>query len=151
MTCVCGDCKPCRETARKLMRRAVSLGLLERPALCERCATAKAIDGHHPDYTQPLGVEWLCRPCHGREPFVLPAAAKAAHARVVRALGDWAQADAELRAAVVATRSHRGAGHPSITSCLEHGFSQGQVARMMGVSRQRVSEVLKIEKQRTAS
>jgi hypothetical protein len=30
---------------------------------CEKCGSLQS-EKHHPDYTQPLNVEWLCRPCH---------------------------------------------------------------------------------------
>jgi hypothetical protein len=30
---------------------------------CKRCGSEKA-EAHHPDYSKPLEVEWLCRPCH---------------------------------------------------------------------------------------
>ena len=33
------------------------------PEACERCGELK-VEKHHPDYTKPLKVEWLCRPCH---------------------------------------------------------------------------------------
>lgn len=28
-----------------------------------RCGSTK-VEMHHPDYSKPLMVEWLCRPCH---------------------------------------------------------------------------------------
>lgn len=33
------------------------------PEPCVACGNAEA-QMHHPDYSQPLFVEWLCRPCH---------------------------------------------------------------------------------------
>lgn len=33
------------------------------PQPCKRCKAEKA-EMHHPDYSQPLNVIWLCRPCH---------------------------------------------------------------------------------------
>ena len=33
------------------------------PQPCADCGSAEA-EMHHPDYAQPLKVEWLCRPCH---------------------------------------------------------------------------------------
>lgn len=34
-----------------------------KPKPCEQCGAAKA-QKHHPDYTRPLHVVWLCRECH---------------------------------------------------------------------------------------
>lgn len=39
-------------------------GLLARPSICERCGLEKKIQVHHPDYTTPMIVRWLCKPCH---------------------------------------------------------------------------------------
>lgn len=33
------------------------------PEPCKRCGGDDA-EMHHHDYSQPLEVEWLCRPCH---------------------------------------------------------------------------------------
>jgi len=32
------------------------------PEPCERCGAVS--QKHHPDYSQPLSVRWLCRDCH---------------------------------------------------------------------------------------
>jgi hypothetical protein len=37
-------------------------GLLKQEP-CQRCGDADS-QMHHPDYTKPLLVEWLCRQCH---------------------------------------------------------------------------------------
>jgi hypothetical protein len=34
------------------------------PALCEGCGLPKRLDKHHHDYSRPLLVVWLCKPCH---------------------------------------------------------------------------------------
>lgn len=34
-----------------------------RPKPCQQCGALKA-QKHHPDYTRPLHVVWLCRACH---------------------------------------------------------------------------------------
>ena len=51
-----------------LCRAAIRSGDLVRAAECERCgAPSKGMHGHHADYSKPLDVEWLCRPCHTKE------------------------------------------------------------------------------------
>ena len=53
---------PERQRARKLVKDAMRYGkLIRRP--CEVCGNEK-VDAHHPDYTQPLAVQWLCRSHH---------------------------------------------------------------------------------------
>lgn len=37
------------------------------PQPCAHCGSAKNINAHHTDYSQPLRVVWLCRRCHLRE------------------------------------------------------------------------------------
>lgn len=34
------------------------------PGCCEHCETKEGITAHHPDYTKPLEVVWLCVDCH---------------------------------------------------------------------------------------
>lgn len=51
-----------RHLARSQARRAVAAGLLSRQA-CGMCGSEKA-QIHHEDYTKPLDIQWLCRPCH---------------------------------------------------------------------------------------
>lgn len=34
---------------------------------CAKCSTTKLVQAHHHDYSKPLDVEWLCRPCHLNE------------------------------------------------------------------------------------
>jgi len=38
-----------------------------RPAACERCGITCTTHGHHPDYSKPLEVVWVCRKCHAKE------------------------------------------------------------------------------------
>lgn len=46
--------------------RAQRKGLLIKPKSCEGCgATDRPLEKHHPDYSKPLTVEWLCPKCHG--------------------------------------------------------------------------------------
>src|ERR1017187_6135005 len=41
---------------------ALGSGKLVKPLACA-CGNPK-IEAHHPDYSKPLDVEWLCHPCH---------------------------------------------------------------------------------------
>jgi hypothetical protein len=50
--------------ARNALRIAVHAGKIIKPEKCERCKTDGYVEGHHPDYSKPLEVVWLCRPCH---------------------------------------------------------------------------------------
>jgi len=55
---------------RQLVRLAVRTGLLTKPKRCERCGQEPPphrLHAHHPDYTRPLDVAWLCSLCHGKE------------------------------------------------------------------------------------
>lgn len=36
------------------------------PQPCERCGEKNHTHAHHEDYSKPLDVMWLCRPCHGK-------------------------------------------------------------------------------------
>ena len=51
--------------ARRLAMQAMQSGELIRQP-CVKCGALKA-EAHHPDYSKPLDVQWLCRPCHDRE------------------------------------------------------------------------------------
>jgi len=33
---------------------------------CERCGYGIGVQAHHEDYSKPLEVVWLCKPCHGQ-------------------------------------------------------------------------------------
>lgn len=57
---------PERHRARRLALRALKAGTLAaRP--CEDCG-AEEVQMHHPDYSKPLEVEFLCIPCHSGKP-----------------------------------------------------------------------------------
>lgn len=53
-----------KKQARYLVNVAVKDGTLFKPVECSHCGSKKKIEGHHPDYCQPLVVEWLCQKCH---------------------------------------------------------------------------------------
>jgi excisionase family DNA binding protein len=53
-----------RSLTRRHYSRALRDGVLVRPERCSDCGAGGTIHGHHPDYTRPLHVEWLCVRCH---------------------------------------------------------------------------------------
>lgn len=53
---------PASYLAHLTVQNAVRLGVLT-PEPCEVCGAEKA-EAHHPDYTKPLEVVWLCRKHH---------------------------------------------------------------------------------------
>ncbi len=65
---------PEKALARMAVQKALSSGLLVRPEACSRCGSShksrkgySLIHGHHPDYSKPLEVVWLCVVCHNEE------------------------------------------------------------------------------------
>ena len=53
-----------RYRAQRRVNYAVATGRLTRPEVCLVCGRQGRIEAHHPDYSQPLVVAWLCRLCH---------------------------------------------------------------------------------------
>jgi hypothetical protein len=58
--------KPRQYWSNQLINAAVHLGILTRPDHCSQCGSRKRIQAHHPDYSKPLEVVWLCATCHGK-------------------------------------------------------------------------------------
>lgn len=54
-----------RRACRTIWRTARKRGKVL-PQACAHCGAAEA-EGHHEDYTRPLDVIWLCKPCHVQE------------------------------------------------------------------------------------
>lgn len=47
--------------------KAIKRGKIIRPTICSLCWLQNGtVEGHHPDYSKPLKVIWLCRKCHRR-------------------------------------------------------------------------------------
>lgn len=58
---------PERKRSHTKLRRAVLAGVVVKVVACQRCgAVPKRIEAHHADYSKPLDVEWLCKPCHAQ-------------------------------------------------------------------------------------
>jgi|SRR5882757_1543755 len=55
---------PLKFIAQQALTWAVSRGKIIRPKACSNCSSKCKPEGHHPDYSKPLSVIWLCRPCH---------------------------------------------------------------------------------------
>jgi len=58
---------PDRARAHNILNRAVRSGRLQPASECATCGiSGVTIEGHHPDYSKALEVEWLCRRCHAK-------------------------------------------------------------------------------------
>lgn len=55
---------PHKEKARHAVSDALRAGKISRPGECSNCGKACKPQGHHPDYSKPLDVIWLCSVCH---------------------------------------------------------------------------------------
>lgn len=53
-----------RVNARAKLAWHIKAGSIAKPSCCDQCSAAVAIEAHHADYTKPLEVRWLCKPCH---------------------------------------------------------------------------------------
>jgi hypothetical protein len=55
---------PLKAAAQRTVYDALRTGEMTRPDACSACGVLCKPHGHHDDYTKPLAVRWLCRPCH---------------------------------------------------------------------------------------
>jgi hypothetical protein len=55
---------PEKSTARYLVRQAVKSGKLIPLDECEVCLSEDNVEGHHPDYSRPFFLLYLCKSCH---------------------------------------------------------------------------------------
>lgn len=56
---------PEKNAAHDAVQSALYRGALTRPSCCSACGgVGQPPSAHHDDYSQPLAVRWLCRPCH---------------------------------------------------------------------------------------
>ncbi len=53
-----------KNRASGLVDRSIKDQKLIRPGCCEDCGDECKPHGHHPDYSKPFEVEWLCVKCH---------------------------------------------------------------------------------------
>ncbi len=60
-----------KHTARVLLNTALKEGKVKRPSECSRCGKKCKPQAHHPNYSKPLEVIWLCGICHKQEHALL--------------------------------------------------------------------------------
>ena len=93
-----------RVRANGLINKRIKLGKIDRPGQCQHCAKPGKTDGHHPDYSKPDLIVFLCRSCHMKahrdKTFEVEVAAKASSTGAVnqrashRSSGDESEATA---------------------------------------------------------
>lgn len=54
-----------KHRVRGITEAAVRAGKIPRRENCQDCGAMGKLHKHHPDYSQPLLIEWLCTSCHG--------------------------------------------------------------------------------------
>lgn len=57
---------PDRHRANGVLNYHVKRGNIVPSKVCQLCGAESKTEGHHPDYTKPLAVLWLCAVCHRR-------------------------------------------------------------------------------------
>lgn len=65
-TLTCRECSLIKMRARTKTKVAIKQGLLVPPIDCNLCQERPYNEVHHPDYSKPLVVLWLCTRCHRR-------------------------------------------------------------------------------------
>jgi hypothetical protein len=50
--------------AGSLLNYGIRIGMIKKPDCCSICKSKGEIQGHHPDYSKPLQVIWVCIKCH---------------------------------------------------------------------------------------
>jgi hypothetical protein len=59
---------PQKARAQRLAAKALKSGKITRATKCSRCSIENVrLEKHHPDYSKPLDIVWLCSKCHGYE------------------------------------------------------------------------------------
>jgi hypothetical protein len=57
---------PEKRKAQHAANNALRDGKIPRKYLCEMCGSTGPLQKHHHDYSKPLDVIWVCKPCHGK-------------------------------------------------------------------------------------
>lgn len=53
-----------KQRARSVINHGIRDGKITKPTLCEVCGLPGKLEAHHPDYSKPTDVKWLCKQCH---------------------------------------------------------------------------------------
>jgi ribosomal protein S27AE len=53
-----------KQMARAKLQYHINVGHIVKPNKCSHCNLKGKIEGHHEDYSKPLDVIWVCKPCH---------------------------------------------------------------------------------------
>lgn len=56
-----------KANAHSMVKRAIQSGKIQKPTKCQKCGNKGDIQAHHPDYSKPLEVIFLCNKCHKEE------------------------------------------------------------------------------------
>lgn len=55
-----------KRKAQQMVGNAVRDGKIKKLKSCQECGRTSGIEAHHPNYSKPLEVVWLCTECHGK-------------------------------------------------------------------------------------
>lgn len=55
-----------KRKARIAVGNAIRDGIMVKADACFFCSATGALHAHHPDYSRPYDVFWLCPQCHGK-------------------------------------------------------------------------------------
>ena len=55
---------PEKRRAQNLLWKAILSGKIVRPTICQECGQEGRVEAHHPDYSKPFEVLWLCNRDH---------------------------------------------------------------------------------------
>ena len=58
---------PKKAKSRNIFAKCLRQGIILKPTRCNLCGTEAHLEGHHPDYSKPIAVLWLCKKCHVKQ------------------------------------------------------------------------------------
>jgi Bacterial regulatory proteins, luxR family len=118
---------PEKKAAHEALHRALKSGIIQKPEVCMGCGGPDP-EGHHPDYSKPLEVEWLCNACHHKrhqKSISSPYIRVAYHGRFE-----------------AMDRNELSASEIQMASMAREGLTNPQIASSLGVSVQTVKHTL---------